>query len=408
MRYFKDWINTVTEATSTTRIPAIYQRWAAISAVAGALGRKCWFDRGKRWHLRPNQYIILVGSPSTGKGGSLQLPYKQVAKYCAVNGPVDRAGEGTWKQYTERPLRYMEGSNTIEKLIEEMEKFGKSPDPILSSMHEPFFDSSCTVMTPELGIFIRPEYLYLQNCITDFWDCPDEFIYRTKNKGENFVRGVCLNWVCATTIESFNENLPASSKEQGLLSRMLMVYHDAPAAPPTLLSEEYPADLIEKLRKDYGEMLKLNGCFKATTEALGFMQDFLKTCHREYCISPTLEHYWSRRDSHFLKLCMALSAARSNSMIIEFPDVSRAEEYLLEVEKGMPNVLATFGETPSQKLYRQIREVVKSARSGTKITPQWVMAQTMGLVLHFQAAEILPGLVQEGLLLTSDGYFLRV
>ena len=62
----KSWIELFVEQTAETASPPIFRKWAAISAVAGAMERKSWIvTRGTP--LYPNLYIILIGPPGVGK-----------------------------------------------------------------------------------------------------------------------------------------------------------------------------------------------------------------------------------------------------------------------------------------------------------------------------------------------------
>ena len=58
-RHFSNWIEACVHAVPNTPIPEVFRRWAAISAVAGAMGRRCWYDFGA-FTVSTNMYIILV------------------------------------------------------------------------------------------------------------------------------------------------------------------------------------------------------------------------------------------------------------------------------------------------------------------------------------------------------------
>src|SRR4051812_35383690 len=60
------WIESFLEATNGLPAPSIFLKWAAISAIAGALERKVWV-RMNRMNLYPNMYVFLVAAPGVGK-----------------------------------------------------------------------------------------------------------------------------------------------------------------------------------------------------------------------------------------------------------------------------------------------------------------------------------------------------
>ena len=76
-RKLSHWINSYVDYASVSEAPKIFHFWAGVSAVAGALRRKVWFDQIKfKWY--PSFYIIFVAPPgvatkSTTADGSMDL-----------------------------------------------------------------------------------------------------------------------------------------------------------------------------------------------------------------------------------------------------------------------------------------------------------------------------------------------
>ena len=77
MRRNKDFIHACAQPVKGSPIPYKFATWSAISAVAGALGRKCWFSM-PNYDVRPNLFVILIGPPGTNKSVSLILPFSKV------------------------------------------------------------------------------------------------------------------------------------------------------------------------------------------------------------------------------------------------------------------------------------------------------------------------------------------
>ena len=65
-RVLPDWIDGYLDYTANTEPKASYRRWAAISAVAAALQRKCYLVIGSETFY-PNLYVILTGPPAARK-----------------------------------------------------------------------------------------------------------------------------------------------------------------------------------------------------------------------------------------------------------------------------------------------------------------------------------------------------
>jgi hypothetical protein len=58
-RQCQDWIESFLRSTSEHPSPEIFRRWAAISAIAGALQRRVWTITASA-PTHPNMYILLV------------------------------------------------------------------------------------------------------------------------------------------------------------------------------------------------------------------------------------------------------------------------------------------------------------------------------------------------------------
>src|SRR5215207_10197519 len=66
-RRLPNWIDSFIEYTSDHQSPLIFRKWAAISAVAGALEQRVWVNPFGPKPVYPNMYIVLVGPPGVGK-----------------------------------------------------------------------------------------------------------------------------------------------------------------------------------------------------------------------------------------------------------------------------------------------------------------------------------------------------
>ena len=60
------WISSFLEYTANLPSPERFRKWAAISAIAGTLERRCWIRTGAG-KLFPNMFIMLVAPPGVGK-----------------------------------------------------------------------------------------------------------------------------------------------------------------------------------------------------------------------------------------------------------------------------------------------------------------------------------------------------
>src|SRR5687767_15141767 len=65
-RILEDWIHGYLVYTYNQESPESFHIWVALSNIAGALGRKVWFDMGY-FNVYPNLYAVLVAPPGMCK-----------------------------------------------------------------------------------------------------------------------------------------------------------------------------------------------------------------------------------------------------------------------------------------------------------------------------------------------------
>lgn len=352
MRTYSDWIGKISSPEVAISAPQIFLKWAAISAVGAALGRKCWFNRGS-FRVYPNFFICLVGEPASGKGSAINFVYRDIAR------ALTPQFEGN-ARFTKNPINIMRGTITAEEMMVNMADLGDKTHRDLSpSLEELFHDGSLTLITPELGTFINREAERLQDNLTEFWDCNDSFEYRTKTQGSYTLRGIYLNWLAGATPISFVNKLPIDAEGQGLLSRILVISYSGPDFEKDITYTEFPKDTIKALREDLGEIANMKGEFKLTDEAEQLLREWIKTMASHQPKHPKLTTYNGRRDTQLVKLCMVMAASRSSKKIIEWIDVEKAVETLVEAEGFMGEILDNFSVSSFGQNYQQVLRGLK-------------------------------------------------
>ena len=371
-RHFSNWIEACVHAVPNTPIPEVFRRWAAISAVAGAMGRRCWYDFGA-FTVSTNMYIILVAEPGRGKSVSLLIPFDNVFRKLAVavdatapreNQQVDTGWEYGYADFgMTRPFRFIQDRVTPEQLTVDMAGISEEIGS-MSTFDAPFFDSSLTMVTSEFGAFMSQDDKNLQIFMTDVWDGRPEVWYRTKTSGKFRIKGPCLNWIAGATPEQFVANMPDSARSQGLLSRILPVWYDGQHMNPRI---EYPkpdAEYINHLREDLATISAVNGRFVFENDEMRKnIDEWLQKGMEPRPSDPNMKEYNERRVAHLVKLAMAVSAAHSNNMVITREHWQIACETLFAVEDDMPKALRLFGMSHVGKSSLELADVVQSVFS---------------------------------------------
>ena len=348
-RSYSDWIEACVEAQSDTEIPEEFKRWAATSAVAGALGRRVWYDFGP-FKVYPNMFVVLVGPPGGGKSLSLILPFDKIFSKLSTPIGTKRGSENfncglASYGMEDDPLHLIADRITPEKLIVDMTRAYR-PDLSMPSTATgvPWGQSACTLLTSEFGAFMSRDDHYLQVSLTDLWDCRSEFTYRTKTAGEYIIKAPFLNWVAGATPHQLVENLPENARSQGLLSRMIIVYNEGGKRTEDIFYGSVDDFETGRLTKGLAEIAQLRGPFTIEPGFVAALRAEVQSGVEPRPTDANLAEYNQRRLSHLMKLAMVRAAARREDRKITQSDWEAAKEQLLAAEASMPAALALFGQ----------------------------------------------------------------
>jgi hypothetical protein len=370
-----DYVKAAVESLDATPLPRVYRKWAAVSSVAGAMGRKVWLDRGFYW-LRPNLYVVLVGPPANGKTASCQLPLIDVFKALALEPGTKSDHEDYNPKLLEydmedRPFCLLKDRITPESLGVELKRAEQIRFDLRGRTRTggQFYDNSATLLTSEFGTFMEREARNAQALITEMWDALEDYQYKTKTAGKYLIRGPCLNWLACATQTELVGNLPSNARGQGLLSRMILVYASTTGLTEQLRYDAANADMVNRLRETLAVIAKLEGEFVLHPSIESKVDSDIAEGLLPIPQDDNMQEYNGRRSSHVLKVAMALSASRSNTMMITEQDWEEAKEMLFEAEALMPLALQGFGMGKAGQTAVEIESFIKtmcasSGRSG--------------------------------------------
>jgi hypothetical protein len=332
-RQLEDWIQAWLFYNSNSEPPILYHHWVAISIIAAALQRKCRLDWGSLTFY-PNMYIILVG-PSGARKGTAMGPGLKVLKELRIK----TAAEATTREALIQTLR--ECTDTVH------------------DTKEGTFEahSSITIFSPEFTCFLGYDNKQLMSDLCDWYDCRDEWTYRTKNMGTDEITGVFVNIIGGTTPDLIRTTMPLEAVGSGLTSRMIFVYeHGKLAKVPCPFKSNEQLAIYPKLMADIEEIRMLHGNFQVTRE-------FIKVWNEWYLSMPDecpfdaqrFAGYWERRANHIMKLSMIHNVARTSTMLINETDLRNSIHLLERTEKKMP---MTFGGVGRHQLSDVVQRIM--------------------------------------------------
>ena len=346
-RNYADFVQESADAIKGSPIPKPFAQWSALSAVAGALGRRVWYPMAN-YDIRANLFVVLIAPPGRNKSVSLILPFTKV--FSKLTTPVgttedDQNFNSGLDQYGLRnyPLYSVQDRITPEKLAVDMTRITRLDLRLSSPIMEEFYDSSVTLITSEFGTFMGRHERYLQMFMTDMWDSKAEYSHKTKTSGEYLIKGPCLNWLACATPEQFVDNLPEDARSQGLLSRMLPIYYDGDRIPQSLIQERVSDNTVDNLREDLADIAKMYGPMTFDEDAFKIVDEDIKAGIPPEPTDNHLSEYVQRRVSHFIKIAIAVSASRRSTRKIMLEDWEFTKELMFAAEKQMPKALEGFG-----------------------------------------------------------------
>lgn len=344
-RRLEDWLTAYLEFEARSEPPTLYKVWVGVSTLMAALERKCY----TRWDtfIFPNEYIVLVGPPSSRKGTAMR-PGSEMLQAIGIDVGCDNA--------TRQGL--------IDELMDVTEALENMPPEYPCRMH-----SSKTIVAEELAVFtgysqFNQEFL---SQLTGWYDCggsKHSWRYRTKARGIEVIPGPWFNLLGGTTPELMPLLFPKETIGGGLTSRVMLIYGEGkerldhfPIKTPSEML--LLGDLVSDLRAIH----ELKGAFQPTEEwATTYALWYEDQEQHPPMDDPVFDGYLGRRQTHMLKLAMALSASRDDRMILDPDILQRADHMMREAERKMPMVYLGHGKQRWADMATPVLRVIKQQR----------------------------------------------
>jgi uncharacterized protein DUF3987 len=315
-RLLPNWIQAYMAYTAQSRAPDEYHLWTALSAIAGAIRRKAFFNMDY-FLLYPNLYVVLVGPPGRCKKSTAM-----------------RIGRGMLAQVP--GVYFSTDSITRERLIQDLTQS-------LADGH-----SSMTAYSSEFASLLTSSGMDMVVFLTDIYDSPDEWSHKTKMGGTNKIKSPYLNMEGATTPDWIARSLPLDTVGIGLTARIIFVYQDTPRireAFPELTKEQI--ELREVLIKDLTKISLISGQYVLDHDGKEFYKAWdLQDQKRETTHDPRLSGYFERKGMHLLKVAMLVAASKRDEPILMKEDLEGALELLGHIEPAMLKTFASVGKNP--------------------------------------------------------------
>lgn len=329
-RQFPDWLSAFCDYAGYMEAPRRMHFWAGVSAIAGALRRKVWFDQIRfRWF--PNFYVIFVAPPGiVAKSTTADVSINLLRSVPGINFGPDVI---TWQALATR------FANAREEISVNGDLLG-----------EKLVMSAITCCSTELGNLLNPKDPELVSLLITLWDGRKQYEKETKMSGNDYVEAPWLNVIGCTTPHWIADNVPESMIGGGLTSRMVFVYAEEKAKEVPYLDEVIPKTDPEVERALIADLeyisLHLCGGYSLTAGARLWGREWYHRILHDR--APGLDDdrfdgYISRKQALLHKLAMILSAAKRDELVIDEEDFVVADTMIRDVEPDMPKVFSRIG-----------------------------------------------------------------
>ena len=349
-RALNDWLSAYLLYVDNTESPTSYHAWCGVSAIAGALQRKCWLEWGHEI-IYPNLFVVLVGpSGKCRKGLALGIAKDMLSE---VQG-VSLASEATTREAV------------ITAMKRAITNFAAPSGRIQ-------FHCSLTCFSEELSVFLgQSDIKFLAN-LTDWYDSKDTWKYETIGRGMDQLQGVCFNLLGATAPDWLQSMLPQEAVGGGFTSRVIFVVEEAKrktVSKHILTNEE--RGLRVRLQRDLDRINQLVGPFKFEPDSERAYTDWYEAQDKllgkgELPIEdPRFSAYCERRATHLRKLMMVMSASRGNDMLLNMKDFSRSLSLLEATERKMHKTFGGLGQARYSSITEKVLEYIQLIRVVTR------------------------------------------
>lgn len=313
-----------------TEAPKNYLLWSAFSVLAGVLKNKVFYKEGL-YTIYPNQFIVLTGPPSVGKGTAIKFAWDMVKKkptFPLVNIISNRA--------------------TAERMIEMIAEGWALPPKIIGNQAvQVSMDRSCTLFAPELeSLLTASEWMLPFLC--DVWQ-EDTYSYETKNKGSNQIKNMCLSLIGATVPDYVRgiEKSANTSVAGGFTSRCIFVYadkksKDLPEAQP-IEENAKNFNTYQSLVHDLEHISTLQGQYKIDTDASLAFRAFYSETAPLADDSDAILHFKGRMKAHVYKLAILLTVSKHDNLIIRGQEMRDAIFLVREIKNKITRVFRGIG-----------------------------------------------------------------
>lgn len=331
-RHFNSFVDAFIAYTSDLPSTELWRKWAAIGTIAGALERKVWTYTVGSNHY-PNQFIWLIGPPAAGKTVLTSIVQDLWYGLKDVNVAPSSASSAS----------FVDALRAGEKRIVRPAEFAI-----------PVQYNAVAAAINELGVFLQIYDNEMVATLTDLYDGKRYGERKRTSKIEYLLEAPCVNMVAGGTPSFLSDFLPESAWEQGLMSRVMMIYQGATLRPELFSDNARDKSFFKQLLEDLKQISGVYGLISFSPEAKAAILAWYNAGSPPVPDHPRLAGYNNRRTSKLLKLCQVACLETQNERIVTLEHYQKALNWLLEAEEHMPEIFKSLYSGGQEKIIRDL------------------------------------------------------
>lgn len=345
-----------------TEAPTLFHIWCAICGVAATLGKSYYLTRG-HFRVYPNLYVMLIGSPGTGKGTCINILQNLLLESGYRTFAADKSSKekflldfhaGFSFDEEEQLLSDAVGSGTIN--INGLLSSSFNNTDIFAGLTNGVA-KEVFIVAEEFNDFIGHNNIEFISLLTKLWSYEGIYRHRLKNSRSVCIHNPCINILGGNTSASFALAFPPEIIGQGFLARLLPIYGE-PTGKRITFPERPSTETRDRLAQRLGGIRE--NC-KGEANVTPGARDLLERINMQWrpIEDSRFQHYAARRFNQLLKLCLIFSAFSSNpNASITERTVRSANTVLTHTEELMPKAIGEFGKAKNADVTSKIMELL--------------------------------------------------
>lgn len=360
------WLLAYKKYTEQSEAPEPFHLWTGMSILSGVLRRNVHLDQGY-YTVYPNLYVVLVAPPGACKKSvALNIGLGLLRKVPGINIESNKMTPQsiihTLSGHTATNATPKSTAQKTKGLLTEEEKKAEQQAQLKAAMASINLKQECTttLASTEFSVMLGVDAHQngLLALLTDLYDCPTYWSYKTINRGTEELHNVFLNIIAASTPDWLGSSIPGDAIGGGFTSRILFVAQNKKRKnnPRPHLSDE-EKHLAKVLIEDLTHISKLKGEMLLTDDAEKFFSEWYNTRPMQH-MDERFWGYLERKPDHLLKIATILSVSFSDDLIITQEHLEMGLVLLERLEARMPDAFRGIGGAGAKNIERVIDQIV--------------------------------------------------